>query len=424
MQGFMRLKGQYDKLINRYRSSLLNFLHLGFIQGTNALIQILLIPLIARRIGLIELGQVSVATAYALIISIIVNYGSNQSGVKDVALHQHDRQKLSQIVINIYSARLLFFGLSIAGVSLWILLIRPVNSLYLLLAGTIVLTEVFNPFFFFVGIQQLRLYNMLNLIGRLVSAVCIFFFIHSPGDAPWVNFYLGLGNSFTFGVLLFFLFRKYRIVYSAFSVKQIIPFIRANAYLTGNNLSVQLQQSFFLFMVSLTGNPLILGAYSLCDKIVLSARMLIISFSNAVYPRAVISFRERPEKWKYNKRNINIGMFLFFSVIGMAIWIFAAQIAFLITGTHDALAGYYIRCISFVPLVAALNALNVIELLMKNRYDYIFRIAVCMLLIIVALSMLFYYRGNEKAYGYYLLAAETFSLPLYWYYLYRTSQRG
>ena len=56
-------------------SAFFSFLHLSFIQGANVLIQILLIPIISRKVGLTEFGLIMLASSYAALVSILINYG-------------------------------------------------------------------------------------------------------------------------------------------------------------------------------------------------------------------------------------------------------------------------------------------------------------------------------------------------------------
>ena len=405
------------QLIKNNVSTLFSFLNLGVIQASNAMIQIILIPVITRIIGLGELGHISVANAYAMIMALIINYGSNQSGVKDIAVHQNDTKKMAEIFYTIYFARLFFFTLSFIAILLLHFYWHIPYGAYFLLANTVILAETLNPFFFFVGIQNLLVYNIVNFLGRLLSAIAVIFFIKSANDSPWVNFYLGFGTSFAYGILFIYAIKKYKINYNPIRISEVKKFLFINFHLTGNNLSVQLQQSLFLFSISYTNDSLILGAYSLCDKIVWSFRLLIISFSNAIYPKAAISFNEKNERWQYYKKKINMVLFVIFTLAGICLLFLAPWITLILTGNKNELATFYIKCISFVPLVAALNSLNVIDLLMRNKYNYIFIIALLLLTITIISALLFILIGNHLIFGYYPITVEIFSLPLYWYFI-------
>lgn len=406
-------------LLPKNLTSLFSFMNLGMIQGSNALIQLLLVYVVTRVVGLEEFGHVSVGTTYAMLVSMFINYGSNQSGVKDVALFQQDSQKLAGVFFTTYTARsILYLG------SLVILLV--VDSFfhlgygkYFLLANLLILSETLNPFFFFVGIQRLLLYNLGNLAGKILSAAAVCLLVKSKSDGPWVNFYMGAGNTLTYGLLLLFIAIRYKLCWR-WNGAALAGFFKKNLYLTGNNISVQLQQSFFLLAVSTTGNAWALGAYSLCDKLLTGFRMVIIAFSNAVYPRAVLSYQQDRGKWAYYKKRINLALFGVFTLAGIVLFVFASPVTHILTRGENELAIYYIRCISFVPLVAALNAMNVIDLLMKDKYHYIFRIALILFGVTVCSSLIFLLQGNASAFGYYPITVEICALPLYAFYIKRT----
>lgn len=415
--------GSYRNLIKRNLASLFSFIHLGFIQGSNVLIQLLLIPLVSRILGLASFGHVMVAASYAALLSLLVNYGSNQSGVKDVALHKQNPKALSEIFYTIFFVRIFLFALSL--LSVWIMYVFHFSyAKYFLLANAIILSEVFNPFFFFVGMQTLLWYNISNLIAKICSAALIIFFIRSPAQSPWVNFLLGITNTIAYGILCLFTIKKYQLVQYKVPIKVLYRYICQNFYLTGNNLSVQLQQSFFLFTVSGTGDALLLGAYSLCDKIVWSFRILIISFSNAVYPKAVLLHETGDAVWRVFKKKINLLLFVLFLAAAILLFTTSSWIVILITGESNQLAAAYIKAISLVPLIAALNSMNVIDLLMKDQYRSIFTIALMLLGIAVITSEIFVIAGNRLAFGYYPMIVEIFSLPLYFFYIRKARRNG
>lgn len=417
----MRRADNYKRILAENLASVFSFVNLGFIQGSNALIQLLLIPVVTRIIGLTEFGHVAVAASYAALLALFINYGSNQSGVKDVALTKSNPQALANTFYTIFITRLVFFTLS----CIVLLVLHQygfTNNKYLLPAIAIVLAETLNPFFFFVGIQQLFLYNIANLVAKILAALLIIVLVTSPAKSEWVNFYLGIPSAVAYLGLCMYIIKKYRLSYFKPSLSSLWIYTRHNFYLTGNNMSVQLQQSFFLFTVSATGDALLLGAYSLCDKIVWSFRMLIISFSNAIYPKATIVFHANKEKWVVYKRKLNFFLFLVFTGVAALLFLLAPFIVQVITGSHNPLAVLYIKCICFVPLVAALNSLNVIDLLMKNRYQSIFIIALILLAISVVVSEIFIKLNNHSIFGCYPIIVELCSLPLYLFFI-RKSNR-
>ncbi|BDQ13373.1 oligosaccharide flippase family protein [Sediminibacterium sp. TEGAF015] len=399
-------------------SAFFSFLHLSFIQGANVLIQILLIPIISRKVGLTEFGLIMLASSYAALVSILINYGSNQSGVKDVALERDSPASLSNIFYSIFYSRGILYVLSflvLLCINQWIL--PAEKGRHLLFANLIILAELLNPFFFFVGIQKLSLYNGINLISKLLAVICILFWVQGPADGVWVNFFLGAAQIPGYLFLLIYLIQKYQLHHFRISMNQLVQYFKQNSYLTGNNVSVQLQQSIFLFAVSAMGNAALLGAYSLCDKIVWSFRMLIISLFNVVFPRASILQKENPAQWQVVKKKLGWAIGIVFTLIAGALFFLAHQLVPLITGHTDPMAVLFVQSICLVPLLAAINSLNFAELLMGNQYASIFTISLILLGISIVLSGLFIQLGEPLWFGLFPLFAELGSIPLYRYFI-------
>lgn len=406
----------YQNLITRNLASIFSFINLSFIQGANILIQVLMIPIITRSVGLASFGEVMVASSYAALVSLLVNFGSSQSGVKDVAIHKDDPFALSVTFYTIFGVRLFLFSLSLLSLVIMYLLQFHYTG-HFLMANAIILSEAVNPLFFFIGLQNLFVYNLTNLITKTLSAILILIFIRSADQSLWINFYLGITNAIGYLLLCIYAVRKYKLSFCKISLSSFRKYMIQNSYLTGNNILVQLQQSFFLFAVSGMGNPILLGAYSLCDKIVWSFRILIISFANAVYPKAVSLFQAGNSYWTTFKRKMNYLLVAVFACTSVVLFFYAHWIVSIITGTPNQLAANFVKAVSLVPLAAALNALNVIDMLMRGDYRTIFRIGLIIITISVVVTEIFIYSGNTHAFGFYPIIVELSALPLYLYFI-------
>lgn len=407
--------------IKNHRSAILNFANLSFLQAANVLAQILLIPIIAHKAGLIEFGQIMVASSYAAMVSIVINYGSNQSGVKDVALNRTTPSALSQTFFSIYYTRgilLLCSFLLLTG----IYFLSPGHYRHFLSANAIILAEMLNPFFFFVGIQQLFLYNLSNLIAKLISAVLILFFITSSKEGIWVNFLIGITGIIANLFLIIHIIRKYKLLHFTVSYNDLKKYLQTNFYLTGNNACVQLQQSYFLFIISGMGDGIVLAAYSLTDKIIWSFRMLIISFFNTIYPRAALQYKQSPDAWKQMKRKLSYLLSIVFLSVALVLFYFPDTVIHIISPESNAMASVYLQYVALVPFIAALNSLNVADLLIKQQYKYIFFIAVLLMMMAVIFAQILISIQQPGLFGLYLLIIECSSIPLYLYFIRKTNR--
>jgi O-antigen/teichoic acid export membrane protein len=162
---------------------------------------------------------------------------------------------------------------------------------------------------------------------------------------------------------------------------------------------------------------MVLGAYAFCDKIIWAFRLLLISFSSAVYPRCTILYHEENNKWKSFKKNINLAFCIVFTCSAIIFLIAPSFIVTLFTGEENSLGIAYARTIAFVPLIIALNSLNLLELLIRNDYVSIFRISLVILAFSVLVSFLFLQLNNPLYFAYYPLVIESLCLILYIFYL-------
>lgn len=409
--------------MTRRFSAVFSFMNLSFIQGSNVLVQLLLIPIITRTVGLTEFGFIMLASSYAALVSIFINYGSNQSAVKEVAVEKNSTIALTHIFYNVYIIRILLYLIAFlvfVGLRRWVL---PENTgHHFLFANMLILGELFNPFFFFVGLQKLFLYNVVTLLSKVLSVILIIAMVQHPSDSVWVNFFIGSTQVLGYLILILYLIKQYKLFPITVSLQKLGQQLKLNFYLTGNNLSVQLQQSIFLFAVSGMHNPVLLGAYSLCDKFVWSFRMLIISFFNVVYPRAAVLQKDQPQAWMVLKSKLTKGLWIVLSVAAMVLLFFAHPIVNIVTGEPNDLAAFFIQSICFMPLIAGLNSLNVTELLLRNQYKAIFTIAIILLVISAIAAFIFSQWGQARLFGFFPILIELCSIPLYLYFIKRTSE--
>ncbi|MDP2420275.1 oligosaccharide flippase family protein [Sediminibacterium sp.] len=383
----------------------LNFFNLGFIQISNIAVQLLLFPIILRTIGIESFGLVTVINAYSLLAGVFINYGTNQSGIKDIALVKDNNTLLSQLFFTIYHTRFLLCSLSVLIIlALYWVDIPYIN--YILFALPIILAETINPIFFFTGIEKLTLYNTSNLLAKISSALMIIFLFKPDAGAYWINFYLGMGNLIFYCIVFFYAIFHYQIKWQPIAYKRVKNILKENSYLISNNITVHIQQSFFLFVLQGFSNPTILGAYSLGDKVISSVRMLIVAFTYAIYPNVAIQYKVDKANWIHYKNKMNRWLGISFILFAMGLFFGADLIVQLLTGTQNQLSSTYIKTVSLVPLFMALNTLNMIEFLIKNQYKKLFYCSVGLFLFSLLTGSFFILFIEPTQFGFYTLFIE------------------
>lgn len=221
-----------------------NFTHLSMIQVSNAIMQLLLFPIIIRVVGMEAFGKVSVAFAYASTMGILVNYGTSLSTIKDIASATNHHQRsvvytetlLLRIVVVIIPCICLFLTP----------LLKNDYTVLFLFATPVILAEVFNPLSFYTGLEKILPYNIANLAAKLLSTAGILLWVQKPDDAYLVNCIFGMASICCFVFLHLHLHQHWQIRWTHVQKDRVFALLKQNFPLTGNNLTVQLQQSLFL----------------------------------------------------------------------------------------------------------------------------------------------------------------------------------
>lgn len=388
-------------------------MHLGAVQATNVLLQLLLIPLVTSRVGIEANGYVLTALSLSGFIGIVINYASNQTGPMNVKLSMIDSKETVSTMADVFFIRLMFFILFLI-VALILYAINFPFSIFIIGIIPLLFAEVLNPYVFYLGSEKLQYYNIANLLSRALSLFMVYLALINVGDAAFVNAYVGSAQALGFIVLWYQLVRNKKNNIGVVSSRGISVVLKNNLPLTVSNMIVHLQQSIFLFGLGLTANPLILGAYAIADKLIWGIRMILIAFSNAIYPTAIETHHKSHQDWIKFRKQVNQilaillicgGFILFFMAPYLATWLSKSRDTVLVTT--------FIRCISPVPLVIGMNALNVMELLMKNDFTIQLKLSFYVFVFSVVLTLFFLFVVPSSISILYLLFLESICLIIY-----------
>jgi O-antigen/teichoic acid export membrane protein len=376
-----------------------------------------LYPLLAKKVGLEAFGEAMVFNATAALLGVVVNFGTSQSGIKEIATHKDNKEQLSRIFGSILILRSFLF-LVLAGGFIVYHYSGFHTSRYFLFAIPLVFAEILNPLFIYLGKESLSVYNASNLLAKILIIILVIYLIKGSNEAPWINFILGSVHIAIYILLLIRISILNHINFRPPSFAGFKSMLKNNFYLVGNNLSVQLQQSLMLLMLAKWGNIAWIGPYSLCDRITWSGRLLIISICNSVYPKAASIYQVDPELFKLFKQKIRKMLFLVFTSFSIFLIVFASPIVYLVAGYHNDDATFLLRIMALLQVLAAINSFNVIELLIRGSNLHIFRIAIMLFAIALILSLCIANSRNLFLLGSYALIIEFSALLMYEYVIY------
>lgn len=401
-----------------------NFINLGVFQVAGMLLQLIIIPIISTGYGLAVFGQVALSASIAVILGNLVNYSTNQTSVKEISLAGLDQNKLSLILSEVLFLRLVVFLILTVVVISGILIVFSFSALsFGLDAGTLfllflsilpfVLADVISPLFLLNGIEKIHWISWGSLLPRVASFLLIFFIPLNKFITPLLNIFLTLPLLLFYIILGLFLFRRLSLKITQPSVWRIKKLLFDNFFVVFNGSSVYLQQTIFMITVAGTASQQVLGAYGIIDKLLGAIRQIISSFSLSVFPGAARLFQESRPLWLKYRSIIQYGYATVFLIAGIVIYFFASEFSLLFAGFYDDTTILFFRLFSVAPLLMALNANNVLDLLLTKSYPQLFQISILILFFTFVtcscLSILF----DDSALGLYPLIMESICLILY-----------
>jgi hypothetical protein len=383
---------------------------------TNALFQLAVIPLLIHNTNNNLVGIYFLVLSFGVLASIFINFGTSQTAVVEV--RQAQKTFYPQLAANIISLR--FWALLVALLICASLPLLIHNGWIYLCAIPLLISEFINPQYFLIASYNVKQYSFLNVLMRVAVFVGIYLLRAQPNLVAIALTISGLG------VLLLHL--KY--LQQAFFIKQLFSLwpsyqktfklMKAQALVLGNGLTVHLQQSLFLFALPGFVTPVFLSAYGLIDKLISSGRMLVNAYSAAVMPHAAGTHQLGKDHWIKLKKQQNRILTLLCLLAAAVLYFFPEQIlSILLWGKKTAnqeffsLATSLLKLIAPVPLLIALNVLNVTELILEKKY-FAYFIAGLLVLLVAILFVVFMYLGLPiNVAGYYPIIIEGSCLLIY-----------
>lgn len=162
---------------------------LYFLQGLNYAIPLMELPLLARKLGAVNYGQLIVVQSAALMASLLVEYGFNIRSTRSVAEYKDDRALHRNIYWRVLSAKLIlsfpvaiscFFLIIIFSYDFWLVFY---GFLYFIAFG-------FSCNWYYQGVERLIISGSLDVVIRYLSLFCIFLLLPSGAQASDALMYM------------------------------------------------------------------------------------------------------------------------------------------------------------------------------------------------------------------------------------------
>ena len=401
------------------QKQLSNFVTYGVGQAFNLVTPILVVPYIVSICNEEGYGKIGVGLAISFFLMVFIDYGSDILGVKEVAINRESKEKLENIFITIYTAKLILLLLVMLFASLLFYTIPffGTDKKLFFLSLPILVGQFINPTWFLQGLENFKWITILNIISKVIYVLGIFIFIHKPGDYIYNNLFWGIGmilaNSFVFIYLLnqhSFSFKKTKKV-------EVKSYLKSNFSMFSSQIFVSLQMYSPIVLISFFGSNAMAGQYKIIDQIIVVFRTYILLFFNFVFPRVCYLLDKSKEEGLNFWKKVN-GLNFFFILTSMVlIALFSVQIVGYFNPKNILQISDLLKVALFIPILQSITQpLKQLMLAWNKQKKYInttMIVTVVSLLFIAGLTPFFKVLGALSS----LMISEILTLSIFYYYI-------
>jgi O-antigen/teichoic acid export membrane protein len=388
--------------------SIQNFFFMSVIQSSNILISLITMPLLIQSIGLDQFGLVNLSLSVIVLLNVLVVFGYNLSAPKDVALNQQDKNELSHLVSNVFSAKLLLACFATFLILLGVFGFNLFKEYQVILLFSILLlfSEATLPLWFFQGMEKMKLISISNIFSKLLFLLGIVLFIHRPEQSQWVNFMMGFFG-LSINLLLFFyihIFLEIKFYRPQFS--SIWESLHKNLILFLSGFASFISISGGLIILSFFSVAETLGMYSLAERVIMVLRLFPALIIQAIYPNTSKIYQsDKPAFFRFLKkvyiRVLIVGLLISLGTYFVAPWV----IQILARKPLEESAGY-LKILAFVPFLACLNVGNVTLILVADLKNLLFKASWMMCVYMISIASLLTSKFGGTGLCYAILSTE------------------
>jgi polysaccharide transporter, PST family len=334
-----------------------NFISLTIVQGTNFLLPLIVMPFVIRWVGAAGFGVISVAHVVMVYLSTIADYGFNLTATRDLALHKTDGLKISKIFSTVLLSKMLITAASFPLLLLLVMVIPifKANLPVYLFGFVYVIGQSLLVSWFFQGLEKMHYITIITLLSRLIFVVLVFLFIRQKEDSFLFLFFLGVGNIIAGLLSIFLAIRIFRLRLIRPRWNEIAAEFRDGWPIMLSNLSINTYLYTNVFILRLFTNDLVVGYYSIAEKIFFAFRQILGIFSQVIYPRVCQMAMKSKEQLGSFFSSFYLPFLWLVIAVSLSVFIFSPQIVEVFLSERPELPVLLLQILSLVPVIVCLN---------------------------------------------------------------------
>ncbi|MEO5890131.1 MAG: oligosaccharide flippase family protein [Ferruginibacter sp.] len=333
-----------------------NYIFLSAYQVVNFLVPLIIFPIVIKKTGLENFGKIAFSYAFVNYFNVLTDYGFNLSATRNIAVSRLNIEAVRKIYTSVVVAKLLLFFISaivFAGL-LGIPFFREEYKLHLL-SFTVVAAQVLMPLWLFQGMEDMKYLAIFNAFAKICFAILIIVFVQLPQHYLLVNFLLGIGGIIAAFACHLVARRTYKIHFVRITVRDISNELRDGFVLFLSSLAVNIYVISNVFILGIFASPLVVGYYSIAEKVYFAIKQLTSVFSQVIFPRICQLAKQSIDQLLVFQKKIFFPFLVCLLLICLVVWYYAGFIGNYFLPGDSGDVQLLIRIFCIVPIIVAFD---------------------------------------------------------------------
>lgn len=263
-----------------------NIISLFFVQFSNYLVPIIILPYLSRVVGIDGVGIISIALSLCAISFIVTDFGFTVSSTYWVSQNRDMKEKVSRYIGSVFVLKTILVFIVLLGLYVYSYFSKQAifNSHWMLLAISMsVLFQAFQITWFFQGIEKMKNITFCVAFSKFSYLILVILVVKKPGDEVLALFSFGLSNMLSM-LLGIYLYKKegYKIIKPSFY--EVTKLFKNTFSFFMSRASVGIYTSASTLIIGNFAGVQQAALYSSAEKLYQASLSMTSPISQALYP--------------------------------------------------------------------------------------------------------------------------------------------
>lgn len=331
---------------------------------------LIITPFLVKHLNSENWGLFLTAQSVGVWLLVLVEFGASISISKRlvIAKNSGNSHLIGKIISNTVIVKIIASLLAFAISALIVFLAKPVDggrSIYFIAAFAA--AQGLAPNWYFQAFEKLDKYALIDLIGRIIFILSVFFLAPTHNQSYFIIM-LQFLSTFIISLFLFFLIVKdYSLSLPTWS--GIIDILRSSYKISIFTIITSIYSNLGVFLYSLFVPAFLVPNYGNADRFAKTGLSLFAPLNQIILPRSISRFSiSFSEGMKFFKRVVTIYLALGI-LVGASVFLFSSEIIKLFFGEKYLESTLYLKILSIIFPLTALNTTLTYHFLIPNNYE-------------------------------------------------------